>query len=620
MTTTDADLVLAGDFEPASRARWMELVAGVLGKGTDDRSPEAIAALFERRLVTRTLDGLAVQPLYTATDVSGGGVAAVTFTRRGGEAWDIRVRVDGEGDGGKAVDELAGGATSVWVDLRAAAGTDVDVLDRALDGVFLDLAPVVLDAGGGAEAAAGALMELWDRRGVAPDVAAGGFGADPLGGHARTGGAEPLEPALAAAARLARRAAATYPGVRAVVVDSTVYHEAGGSAAFELGCSLATAVTYLRALTGAGLSVDEACGQLEFRLAATADQFTTIALLRAARRGWARVVEVSGGSERSRVQRQHAVTSTAMTTRYDSWNNLLRTTLAGFAAGVGGADSVTVLPHDALSVPGGSELGRRLARNVSHVLMDESHLARVADPGGGSWYVERLTDDVAAAGWAWFTEIEAAGGMAAALEAGVVGARLETERAERSRRVAHRRDAITGVSEFPDVDETPPPARAAAAGSSTAEPRFAPLVARRYAELFEEQRERADRLTRDRGLRPAVYLATLGTQAVHAARSGFAQGLFGTAGIGVVSGPPAGFAGSGAAIACICSSDAVYAEEAEAAAAQLRGAGARRVYLAGRPAEAAAAAFTAAGVDEFVFAGADAVDITRRALDLLEVS
>jgi methylmalonyl-CoA mutase len=619
MSATDGEFVLAGGFEAATRDQWMDLVSAVLAKGAAATSPEAVAKLFDKRLLTRTLDGLTIQPLYTAADLPEGGAPPVGLVRHGGEPWDIRVRVDGQGDGSAAVEELEGGATSVWVDLAGADDVTVDTLDRALTGVYLDMVAAILDSGADGERAAEALIALWERRGIAPDAARAGFGLDPLGAYLRRGGKTSFADDLDTATRLARRCAEGYPQVRAVTVDSTLFHEAGATAVTELGCSLATGVAYLRALTEGGLSVDAACGQLEFRLSATSDQFTTIALLRAARRCWARVAEVAGASADAARQRQHAVTSQAMTARYDPWNNLLRTTIAAFAAGVGGADAITVAPHDVLLEPGGSPLGRRLARNVSHVLADESSLARVADPAAGSWYVERLTADLAEAAWRWFTEIEEAGGMAAAAESERVQERVERERAARAERVAHRRDGITGVSEFPNVDEEAP-VPLDLAEDALDDDKFRPLSPHRYAEGFEAQRARADRHARERGERPTVFLATLGPLPVHSARAGFATNLFGTAGIRSVTGEPGEFSASGASIACLCSSDSLYAEAGASAAAQLKAAGARRVYLAGRPGdEQARAKLTEAGVDEFVFAGGDAVDVVRRALDVLEV-
>src|ERR671916_89162 len=254
----------------------------------------------------------------------------------------------------------------------------------------------------------------WDvrQRHARPDLAPGGsLGLDPLGVQAASG----EEQDLTGLADVARRAPA---GWRTVVVDATVFHDAGASAVEELGCSLAAGVAYLRALTDVGLGVDEAFGQLDFRYSATADQFTTIAGLRAARRLWDRVGEASGASPDVRGQRQHAVTSSVMTTKRDPWVNMLRTTVACFAAGVGGADVVTVQPFDAaLGLP--DAFSRRIARNTQNLLVEEGHLARVLDPAGGSWYVESLTESLAQAAWEWFTEIERAGGLVPALSSGL---------------------------------------------------------------------------------------------------------------------------------------------------------------------------------------------------------
>nr|BFE77690.1 hypothetical protein GCM10020093_002910 [Planobispora longispora] len=265
-----------------------------------------------------------------------------------------------------------------------------------------------------------------------------------------------------------------------MVVDATPYHDAGGSDAEELGCSIATGVAYLRALTDGGLTLEQAFGQLEFRYAATADQFLTIAKLRAARRLWARVAEacgVSGAAGSGSAQDgsaqdgsaqdgsgeagrraapgrqvQHAVTSSAMMTARDPWVNMLRTTVACFAAGVGGADAVTVQPFDArLGLP--DAFSRRIARNTQSLLVEEAGVARVTDPAGGSFYAERLTEDLAVRAWEWFQEIERAGGMAAALDSGLVADRLAVTRERRAANIARRRDPVTGVSEFPNLTE-----------------------------------------------------------------------------------------------------------------------------------------------------------------------
>lgn len=364
--------------------------------------------------------------------------------------------------------------------------------------------------------------------------------------------------------------------------------------------------------------MDAACGQFEFRLAATADQFLTVAKLRAARRLWDQVARQCGASGPARAQRQHAVTSTAMMSRYDPWVNLLRTTVACFGASLGGAEAITVAPHDDLRVPGGTDLSRRLARNVSAVLAEESHLGRVADPAGGSWYVERLTADLAAAYWAVFQDIERGGGIVAALEAGIIADRIDATWASRLKRLAQRRDPLTGVSEFPAIDEEPPPPlQPPAAPDATA---FPPLPRRRSTEPFEALRARAD-AEATTGRRPVVFLAALGSAAAFTARVTFARNLFEVGGIRALVGSgaatpeeaAAAFAASGAPLVCLCSSDAVYAVQAAPTAAALR-AGAERIYLAGRPGDQQGD-LEAAGVDEFMFVGSDVIDVLDRALD-----
>ncbi len=220
----------------------------------------------------------------------------------------------------------------------------------------------------------------------------------------------------------------TAPHAKVVVADGTVWHESGATHAQELGWNIAAACHVVRALTAAGVPLERACAQFEFRWAATADQFETIAKFRAARRLWARVGEIAGLAPEARRSFHHADASKVMMTRYDPWVNALRSTVACFAAGMGGADAVTILPHDGLITVGGTSLGRRIARNTQTVLQMESNLSRVIDPAGGSWYVEQLTDQLAAAAWAELQRIERAGGIVAAVTAGDVHESLAAAR------------------------------------------------------------------------------------------------------------------------------------------------------------------------------------------------
>lgn len=618
----DDGLSLAAEFPDATHEQWQRLVEGVLRKSGKDVSGTAA----EEALSTALEDGLSTRPLYTASSTETPALADVghpgfaPFVRGGRAAggaatgWDVRQR-HATGDPVRTNEyvlaDLENGVTSLWLTLGPDA-LPVAGLERALDGVYLDLAPVVLDAGADVEPAARELLRLIEAAGVAKGAARGTLGADPLAYEARTG----EELGTEAAVELARLCGREYAGLRAFTVDALPYHEAGGSAAQELGASLATGVAYLRLLTGAGLTLQEACAQLEFRYAATADQFLTIAKLRAARRLWARVAEACGDVDAG-AQRQHVVTSPVMMARRDPWVNMLRTTVACLSAGVGGADAVTVLPFDhSLGLP--DAFARRIARNTSTILQEESHLARVVDPAGGSWYVERLTGELAHKAWEFFQEIERLGGQAAALRSGMLRDRLATTWAERSKKLARRREPITGVSEYPHLTEKPVRREPAPAGPSGGLPRV------RRDEAYEALRARCDAQVQRTGVRPKVFLAALGPAAAHTARVAFASNLFQAGGIEAVHDPVSvdaasaadAFRASGARVACVCSSDTLYADEGAAVAAALRSAGAERVFLAGRPG-------TDPDLDtsvDHVFAGCDAVAVLSSTLDLMGVA
>ncbi|MEV6806257.1 methylmalonyl-CoA mutase family protein [Streptomyces sp. NPDC051132] len=597
----DDGLSLAAEFPDPTHEQWQRLVEGVLRRSGRELSGEAA----EDALSTTLEDGLRTRPLYTARDSAPdpGLPGFAPFVRgsrpegTGASGWDVRPRHTAlaGGSADAVLADLENGGTSLWLVLGE-GGIPVADLDRALDGVYLDLAPVVLDAGRDTGRAAEALLRLYADRGTGAEAVRGNLGGDPLGYEARTGTALDFAPYAALAARCAEG----YPGLRALTVDALPYHEAGGSAAQELGASLATGVAYLRELTEAGLGVEQAAAQLEFRYAATADQFLTIAKLRAARRLWARVAEVCGAPG---AQPQHAVTSPVMMTRRDPWVNMLRTTIAALAAGVGGADAVTVLPFDhALGLP--DAFARRIARNTSSILIEESHLARVVDPAGGSWYVERLTDELAGAAWEFFRSIERDGGQAAVLRSGRLRTDLATTWAARSKKLASRREPVTGVSEFPLLAEKPVERAPAPEPPSGGLPRV------RRDEAYEDLRARSDAHLAKTGARPRIYLATIGSPAEYTARASFAANLFQAGGIEPVT--EGGFADSGATEAVLCSSDARYAEEAGQAAEALRAAGARHVFLAGRGDHP--------GVDAYVFAGCDAVDVLSATLDRMGVS
>jgi methylmalonyl-CoA mutase len=539
------DLVLAAEFPAATRQQWRTLVAKVL-KSTSE-TPET-------ELTTITADGIEIAPLYVA-DVGlqnkgqqgngqhGGGrldpgyPGQPPFVRGRTAAghrsgWDVRQRHEHPDPAvarEQITEDLEGGVSSLWLGLGEGR-IPVAALPEVLAEVYLDLAPIVLDAGEQFTEAAEVFLATAQERGVAAGSLAGCLGADPLGTMARTGAGPDIAAALDAAAALAVRCSAGFPGVRAIVADALPFHEAGGTDAQELGCALAAGLEYLRAMRAAGLSAEAAFGQLEFRYAATADQFTTIAKLRAARRAWARVAQQCGVTSDAGGQRQHAVSSWPMLTRRDPWNNILRVMLACFSAGVGGADAVTAAPFDA-AIGQPDRLARRVARNLHALLVEESHVAAVIDPAGGSWYVEDLTDQLARHAWACFQDIERSGGLRAALASGFIPGELAASCATRRDALARRRESVTGVSEFPAIGETLL-SRPAASGPA-AGPGGLPRI--RWAQWHEELRDRADAYARDTGSPPALTLALLDGSRASLAQADRVRALLAPAGITTVT-------------------------------------------------------------------------------------
>ncbi len=567
-------------------AAWRKGVAGVLAKARRVEASE-LPAEPEHLLDETTYDGLTIAPLYTRRDelpeqplpgafpyVRGG-----SATRDPQRGWFVAARY-GSADAAATNQSMLFGLENGVSALSLRIGTDgvpTGEIATALSGLLFELAPLTLVAGADLDAATEQVFgvldgyELVDRGQIQV-----GLGAAPLT-SAFAGTADiTIDQALA----LATRAIARPETVRAITVDGTVFHNAGAADAQELGASVAAGLAYLRALTSTGVDIADAFEQLEFRYAATDDQFATIVKFRAARRLWARVAQVCGAPAFGAAP-QHAITSAAMMTQRDPWVNLLRTTLAAFGAGVGGADSVTVLPFDS-ALPAG-ELGvsqsfsDRMARNVQLLLLEESRLGHVQDPAAGSWYVDSLTDELATKAWEFMQEIESAGGYQAALESGLLADRIAATATARAADVAHRKTAVTGVNEFPNLAE-PPLSELAREESAIA----------RYGAAFESLRNRSDAYLAANGARPKALIVPLGLVAEHNARTIFTANVLASGGIESVDPGPltldaiaAAATEAGARIAVLCGADKRYGEQAGAAVDALRGAGVETILLAG---------------------------------------
>jgi methylmalonyl-CoA mutase len=439
---SDRVIPLADDFAPASRDEWVKLVDKTL-KGAGVQS-----------LVRHTDDGLPIEPLYTA-DNAAAPTRPTRAVHEGERAWDVRAMVaspDPAIANAEALEQLEGGASSlvIRIDPSGHGGVAIPsakILARVLDGVVVELATVALEAGDMAVMAA-------DWLAAAAKSSPGAklaFHMDPVGYLARTGTCPgPIEAHVTASANAGARLIQTYPRASLFQASGRVVHDAGGGEALELGFMAASALAYAKALLRTGMTEAEAFATINLGLAVDADYFVSMAKLRAARVIWSRITGACGVSTPARIE---ARSSWRMLAAKDPYTNMLRLTQAGFAAAAGGADAVVLgCFTDAFGLP--TAFARRQSRNAQLVLMEEAHLGRVADPAGGSFFLESLTDEVARAGWAAFQAIEAAGGIAAALESGLIAREAEQARAARQATVADGARKIVGVTVFPNPIDT----------------------------------------------------------------------------------------------------------------------------------------------------------------------
>lgn len=612
-------LSMAADFPAPSQDAWTGLLDRILG---EDDGVDALAS--------RTLDGIAIQALYTSADwpskddPSGfPGMAPYTrghrLTGQVAAGWDVRQRhalLDRKHCNEAILQDLEQGVTSILLAFSTAArhGLDDDDpaasslgssdgvilsslrdLDEVLDGVDLEAAPVALEAGAAFLPVSAMMIALLQQRRVRPETVAAAFNADPITALARQGSLPcAIEAALRQLGDLAAYTTARFPNVSVVGVDSAVYHNAGASEAQELACAAATGVAYLRCLTDAGIPLETAFGQIAFTVAVDADFLMSIAKLRAMRRLWGRIADACGDAGMAGSMRLSAITSARMQARRDPWVNMLRGTVATFAASVGGADNITVLPFThALGLP--DAFARRIARNTQLVLQQESSLNRVIDPAGGAWAFESLTDAMSQEAWGLFQDIEAAGGIVAELECGALAARIAAAVDARDRSIADRSEPITGSSAFANLQEEPVevlsldvealgrttaqaltkhraavdqdavagPVRDAAplagdgrlteavvaaalegatlgslstAMGTSAQTRIAALPQRRLSEPFEALRDASDAFAASNGVAPTVFLAAIGNPAQFTSAVSFARNFFAAGGIEAVLG------------------------------------------------------------------------------------
>jgi methylmalonyl-CoA mutase len=578
-------LSLSHGFTPPDYEAWQNLaLAALKGAGLE-------------KLTSHTYDKIAIKPLYVAADMPQGIAGEAAPARDVFLPWDIRQTVlnAGVAKANKvALADLEQGVSSIEfvIDPTGQCGIaaqSVGHFKALIEAILLDLASVALTAPSNPLGAAQALHDA-----IEPPVRSGAkiaFNLDPAGQMMVGGAALSLEQAL----DFAQACKTDFPAATALRADARPIHEGGGSEAQELAVLIASGLDFLRAGEAIGMGAEDVNQTLLFTLSIGPDVVFETAKLKAARRLWARVLQACGTGRAMKLQ---AVTSGRMQSIADPWTNILRATCATFAAGIGGADVVTVLPFTS-AYEVASEQARRIARNTQLVLQEESHLGRVADPAAGAWAMEALSDDLAKVAWGLVQEIERVGGLKAALACGLVQGWVAATSAARQRDVAKRKTALIGVSVFPNLGEnlvmTRPTGEVAPKGSEGGP--NSPIPPMRLSAPFEALRAKPN---------GTIFLATLGPIARFNARSGFAKNAFEAGGIKALGGDDvhaddaatiAAFRQSGAKIACLCGDDATYEARAASLAMGLKLAGATVIWLAGK------GAFE--GVDRTIFAGAD---------------
>jgi methylmalonyl-CoA mutase len=655
--TFDDEFEIEGSFPQPTIADWREAAR----RSLDGRDPESLTAT--------THEGIAVKPLYTADDLPAEPVLSGPARR---EPWTAACPIDLRDPMGtiarvvEAVD-LGARAFWFWVDRRSSSWGRLTAGTFALLREAAGGAPIYLDGRAAAPALA-ALMAASTRR-EGHDLASleGSFDFDPVGALV-TDGALPsgLEHSLDLMAETLDWCEQHGSRMRAVAVSTLPYAKAGATAVQELALSLATATAYLRGMEKRGLQPEVVCRRLRFVTAVGRDLFMEVAKLRAVRALWARVADSCGVSGNDRYPPIHAITSPRCLSVRDPWVNLLRCTVETYAAVVGGADVVTVLPFDS-AIGRSDAFSSRLSVNTNTILNEESHIGEVRDPVAGSYFIEKLTHEVAAAAWAEFQRIELAGGVITHLGSGALARELAEVLDAKRRAVSTLRELITGVNSFAKLDEEPlvrpreqrDPRRspddeatavyravgaergtfvaalqAANGGAPATEivdllrgdeetERVAPVATEREARPFERLRDSSDRYRSARGARPHVFLAAVGGVTENRAAATFVTNLLASGGVPVMSSEDlddaetaaTAFVASGCHSAVICAPPKLAPELVPILARELRARGARRVLVACDPGTHTAE-WRQAGVDIFVRRGMDAIALIE---DLLEV-
>ena len=576
--------------------RWRSLVGKTLR-----------GASFDRKMTRRLPGGLALPALSVDRPADPTVERTARMLARTGR-WEVSAGHPIDADFNLLLADVERGADSLMLECGDPESADLATLTEVLSKLPLDRVGILITGLRTPGRALEVLRAAAEARTVPLQMVWGGLPADPWSATLAMGADVPDDAVwddIVAAIGADRS-----PHLAVVGVSGMAASEAGGSAVSELALLLSSGASVLRACGARGISARTVASATRLFVGAGRDQLVSIALMRATRVCWARLCAAFGASEAMASRSLlHAVQSSCWLTRHDPWVNLLRSTIAGFSAATGGADAISLRAYDAV---GGapSNLGLRMTTNTQLLLAEESHLGVVSDPSAGSYTIEHLTEALCRAAWSRMQSIEAAGGLEDAAGRTWVASKIAEEREELRVAIDKRAVSVVGVSDFPtlsgivvpSVDDTHP---------------HALLPAMRHATGWEALRDAAD-AQQDR---PGAFLATWGPLSRHSARAMFSTHLLQAGGVDTVD--PGGasevsalvsaFADSGLSVAVICGSDADYADVIPVLAKSLTDAGARAVWVAGRPPDAEIrAAWCQAGVTDFIHIGCDARGLLSR--------
>ena len=552
------------EFPPVPTEKWEEVITADL-KGAD----------YERKLVWKTGEGFNVRPYYRAENLEGikflGSQAGEFPYVRGTHAhnrWRVHQTVSvvcPKEANAEALKILNAGVDSLGFCIASADFSAAD-LDMLLKDICIPAVEITFCGEKMANVAELVLAKV-EKEGIAKEDVRIAFCIDPLvkGLSSKGDFCSPNgEKCIARIVELIHKTK-EYKHVRIVTVAGQTFGNSGSTIVEELAFTLSAGHDYLVRLTDAGLDVDAAARKLRFSFSVSSNYFMEIAKFRAARMLWANIVKGYGPAKNCACKMQiHAETSRWNQTVYDPYVNMLRGTTEAMSATIGGVHSLEVMPFDA-SFENPTEFSKRIARNVELLLKNESHFDQVVDPAGGSYYVENLTQSIAAEAWKLFLEIEEKGGYTEAYKAGLIVERIKASAAAKDKNIATRRQTLLGANQYPNFTE-------AAGTEITAESVTRKqaegnvLVPYRGAMAFEEMRLQVDRS----GKEPKAFMLTCGNLGMARARSQFSCNFFACAGIKVIDntyfksieeGAKAALE-SKAQIVVVCASDDDYAEAA----------------------------------------------------------